>query len=214
MEYIRTWAERNNLRLNTSKSPEMLIPRGDGHWRVEPPPPLDLERVGSMVILGVTIRDDLRTTSHVDEVLAACSGSLHALRVLRARGLPPTALQEVARATTITRLLYAAPAWWGFASAEDRHRIERFMKKMQRFGYLSPTTKGIEEMIGEAEKRLMQAVIWNECHVLRNSFPAVQQRHYNFRHRSHDFKLPPKDDKNYISRILYRKQYLTAHSIG
>jgi len=111
LDGIRTWAERNNLRLNTSKSREMLIPRG-GQWRVPPPPPLDVKRVGSMVILGVTIRDDLRTTSHVDNVLAACSGSLHALR---AHGLPPTALQEVARATTITRLLYAAPAWWGFA---------------------------------------------------------------------------------------------------
>jgi len=125
--------------------------------------------------------------------------------VLRAHGLPPTALQEVARATTITRLLYAAPAWWGFASAEDRHRIERFLKTMQRVGYLLPTIKGIEEMIGEAENRLLQAVIWNEWHVLRDSFPAVLQRHYNFRPRPHDFKLPPKDDKNYIPIILYRK---------
>jgi hypothetical protein len=110
LDGIRTWATQNNLKLNTSKSREMLIARG-GKWKVAPPPLLDMERVASMVILGVTIRDDLRATSHVDGVLAACSGSLHALRVLRAHGLPSIALQEVARATTMTRLLFAAPAW-------------------------------------------------------------------------------------------------------
>ena len=111
----------------------MLIARG-GKRKVAPPPLLNMERVASMVILGVTIRDDLRATSHVHGVLAACSSSLHALRVLRAHGLPSIALQEVARATTMARLLYAAPAWWGFAGAEDRHRIERFQRKMQRIG--------------------------------------------------------------------------------
>jgi hypothetical protein len=76
---------------------------------------------------------------------------------------------------------------------------------MQRIGYLPSTTKGIEEMIGEAERRLLQAVIWNENHVLRGLFPGVVQKHYNLRPRPHDFKLPAKDDKNYIPRVLYRK---------
>ena len=76
---------------------------------------------------------------------------------------------------------------------------------MERFGYLSSTTKGISELIEEAEKRLLKAVIWNENHVLRGLFPDIVQRHYNIRTRPHEFKLPAKDDKNYIPRILYRK---------
>lgn len=38
------------------------------------PPPLDMSRVVSMVIIGVTIRNDLRITSSVDGALTSCSG--------------------------------------------------------------------------------------------------------------------------------------------
>jgi len=50
--------------------------------------------------------------SHVDGVLASCSGSLYVLRVHKAHGLPTKARQEVDRATTINHILYAPPAWW------------------------------------------------------------------------------------------------------
>src|SRR6218665_1260581 len=43
--------------------------------------------------------------------------------------LPESALHEVARATTFERLLYASPAWWGFASVSDRSRVGRFLQR-------------------------------------------------------------------------------------
>ena len=57
------------------------------------------------------------------------NGSLHALRVLRWHGLPAEALSTVTEATIISRLLYASPAWWGLTSAEDRARLESFLKE-------------------------------------------------------------------------------------
>src|SRR6218665_497090 len=36
----------------------------------------------------------------------------------------------------VARLLYAAQAWWGFALAADRQRIERFILRTVRMGYL------------------------------------------------------------------------------
>src|ERR1043165_4018110 len=77
------------------------------------PTTLGIVRVTSMLVLGVTVANDLSASSHVNRILSACSRSLYALRVLRAHGFPPTALHEVARETTISRLLYASPAWWG-----------------------------------------------------------------------------------------------------
>ena len=53
-----------------------------------PPPPSGIKRVKSMVILGITITDDLRASKHVDSVIASCSQSMYALRVLKAHGLP------------------------------------------------------------------------------------------------------------------------------
>ena len=156
-----------------------------------------------MKILGVIVRDDLSASGHITGVLGACSRSLYALRVLKSHGLPATAMWEVARATTLARLLYAAPAWWGFTKAEDRHRLDRFVQRTRRMGYLPETAPDVSEMVREAEDRLLMAVSWNASHVLRSLFPPTNKRRYSLRPRAHDFALPAKDDKNYISRVLY-----------
>src|SRR6218665_4046907 len=83
-------------------------------------------RVDHMKILGVTIRSDLKMTTHVSEVLAACTCSLYPLRIFRAHGLSGDPLFQVTRATTINRILYAGPAWWGLTSAPDRRGLGDF----------------------------------------------------------------------------------------
>src|SRR6218665_1676796 len=42
------------------------------------------------------------------------------------------------------------------------------------------------------------------AHVLRPIFPPLIARRPGLRPRPHDFTLPDKDDKNFISRVLYR----------
>src|SRR6218665_1707470 len=97
----------------------MLIVCG-GRWRVPHPPPLGngILRVDHMKILGVTIRSDMKMTTHVSEILAACTCSLYPLRILRAHALSGDSLFQVTRATTINRILYAGPAWWGLTNDE------------------------------------------------------------------------------------------------
>src|SRR6218665_441573 len=90
-----------------------------------PPPLPGIERVDSMIVLGVNISYDLWTSAHVDRLLGRCTSSLHALRILRAHGLPQDALHNVAKATLLSRLLYASPSWWGMTSADERLKIER-----------------------------------------------------------------------------------------
>jgi len=45
---------------------------------------------------------------------------LHALRVLQCHGMNDAALKTVYHAVVISRLLYAASAWWGLTTAADR----------------------------------------------------------------------------------------------
>jgi len=59
---------------------------------------------------------------HVDELLTKCSQSLLALRTLRHHGLPPDALQAVFKADVVNKLIYAAPARYGFITAADHGR--------------------------------------------------------------------------------------------
>src|SRR6218665_2922471 len=121
-----------------SKSRELIIQRRSGF--VPPPPIPDVSRVSSLSALGVVLRGDLDAHDHTSVALASCSRSLYALCTLRSRGLPSLALHEVTRATTLARLLFAAPAWWGFALALDRERLQRFLNKAIRMGYLSTNT--------------------------------------------------------------------------
>ena len=200
---ISAWATKNNLKLNPTKSKEMIVMRRSRRADLPPPYP-GIERVDSLVVLGVTISRHLRASLHIDRLLGTCTSSLHALRVLRAHGLPQEALYGVTRATIISRLLYAAPAWWGLASAGDRNRLERFFAKMKRLDYLPSSQEPIEALVDTAERRLLGAVISNYSHVLRSLFPPIVHRQYNLRPRSHNFKLPEKDDKNFIPRILYK----------
>ena len=44
---------------------------------------------------------------------------------------------DVTQATLIAKVMYAAPAWWGFFSDAEKDRIESVVKKAKRYGYLS-----------------------------------------------------------------------------
>ena len=89
-------------------------------------------RVSALRVLGVTISSGLGMRQHLDEVLATCASSMYALRVLRSYGLPPSAIHEVARMTTVASFMYASPAWWKFTLARDRPRVEQLLWRMIR----------------------------------------------------------------------------------
>src|SRR5688572_30019504 len=113
-------------------------------------------------------------------------------------------LYEVGRATTISRLLYAFPAWWGFTTANDRQKLQRFLQRAKRLGYLPPEHQDLDRMMEDADVRLLLAVNRNSQHVLRGLFPPTVCRPYALRPRPHEYELPKKDDHNFISRVLYR----------
>src|SRR6218665_1996897 len=75
LDHISSWAKLNNLRLNKTKSRELLI---HGRRSFQPRPHLtDVERVTTMKVLGVTLRDDLNASTHITEILAECSRSMY-----------------------------------------------------------------------------------------------------------------------------------------
>jgi len=92
--------------------------------------------VSSLKILGVTIvtiTDKLFVSNHVQDVVRKCAQSLHVIRVLRRHGMNDQALQAVYRSVVLAKLLYPS-AWWGFTTADDRHRIEAAVRRGIRAG--------------------------------------------------------------------------------
>src|SRR5207244_12051506 len=141
-----------NLKLNETKTYEMIVTSSSSKIKklTEIPSPLpNIARVGSLVMLGVTIQNNLKMTTHIAEKMNSCSRSLYALKVLKAHGMPQIELQEVFRSTTLASLMHAVPAWWGFTLAEDRNRLNSFFNKSKKAGFYET-----EFMVDQTEQAL------------------------------------------------------------
>src|SRR6218665_3242327 len=73
--------------------------------------------------------------------------------------------------------------------------------------HLSQLLQLLPYRAGEADERLFRAVLSGPTHVLRKHLPKVRQLSYNLRPRPQGFLLPSKDDRNFLSRLLYKDMY-------
>ena len=195
------------MRINSDKAREIAIIRRNKSSLSTHPSISGVSRTKSIKALGVLIGEKLTVTDHINKIICSGTASLYAIRTLKAHGASIQELQTYTRATIISRVMYASPAWWGLASGLDKSRLEGLMNKLRRAGYLHPDTLTAETLAQEADKVLFKAVQGNELHVLRNLFPLQRDPLYNFRERAHNFILPNKDSLNFIPRMLFKNMY-------
>lgn len=213
LEHISEWAHANNLILNTAKSMEMIIhkPRTKLDHLSVPPPPGGISRVTSMKILGVTMTDSLSFEPHVSNVVARCAQTGYALRILRAHGLNGLALWNVTRATLVSKLLYASPAWFGFLDEGSKGRCQGVIRKCIRTGYLNEDFGSFAEQCENADDGLFRAILGNNNHVLHQLLPPIKNCPYALRPRVHNHELPAAKNnslrKNFMYRMLYKNTY-------
>jgi len=74
-----------------------------------------------------------------------CTNHIHALRILRSQGLCKEAVHRVYNSIIIGKLLYAVSAWWGFASAAVRQRLQALLQRGIRT-LRSPETPNLTEL--------------------------------------------------------------------
>ena len=96
-----------------------------------------IDRVTCAKLLGVWLQNDLGTRKHCDYILKICNQRLYLLNLLKKQVLPQLQLQTVFHAILISRLLYAAPAWRGFARAADIDCIQWMLVKAKRWQLVS-----------------------------------------------------------------------------
>jgi hypothetical protein len=209
LAHIDQWSSANNLSLNRTKSYELIFYR-------RPPstvPSLTpgIERVSQLKCLGVTLSSNFSVSAHVSDVITSTTQSLYALRTLRAHGLKDTLLMSVFKATVLAKLTYCSPAWWGFASAEDKNRLEAVLRKATRAKFYSSDGKTIAALCSAADSKLFRNVLLNPDHVLHRLLPPRKSHNYNLRTRTHDLTVPHKmhslDELNFITRMLYQDLY-------
>ena len=207
---VERWATNNNLSLNRVKSLEMVFvaPRSRRELSLPPPNTFGFVRVDSIKALGVSFTRKLSVTPHVEDLLAASAKTLFALRTLRQHGLQNSFVHDIFQATVVAKLTYASQAWWGYANADDRARLEGFMRRCVRLGFRSASSPTLANVCDEADDRLFSAINNNTRHLLRSLLPPAKDEHYNLRKRSHSFQLPVKtsslSDSGFIKRMLYK----------
>ena len=171
-----------------------------------PTPIPGIQRIDMMKILGVSLSNTFSFNAHIDIALRQAAQSMYALRVLRSHSLTGEALWDVTRATTLARMLYASPAWWGCADMGHRQRLQNFISKLQRLGFLLRKSPSFADMCGTADEILFASVLRNEYHVLAQLVPPIKETPYQLRPRAHNRSLP-------LANTLMRKNFVYTHVV-
>jgi len=79
--------------------------------------------------------------------------------------------------------IYAAPAWWGFASADDRKRLEAFVRRGVRLDLYTRDDPTISELVKKLDDMLFQMILDDEAHVIHYLLPSATSITYYLRQR-------------------------------
>ena len=159
-------------------------------------------------ILGITVRSDLSMSDHVVSVCESAAQSLYAIKLLKSHGLDRQSAADVCKATVISRLTYASPAWWGFCNMSDKLRLQSIANRAIRWGYLDASQASVDHICNARDAKLFNRVLHNPSHVRHPLLPPPNSSQYNLRARGHNRQLPHKDspflDKNFFTWMLFK----------
>ena len=209
MENISKWSEKYNVKLNISKCKEMIVPSPYPSVRSTLPPSgmvVGIDRVKSLVILGVNITDRLTMHEHLDDLTTAANQTMFALRTLKRSGLCDEALWAVCRATLVAKIVYGSSAWWGFANKSQTDVIEGLLRRANKWGLYPSSGPTILSLVQKSDHLLFKKVLANSYHVMHTLLPPIKTTSYNLRPRIHDRVLPLKTT-SLAKKILHRMLY-------
>ena len=118
------------------------------------------------------------------------------------------AQKAIYKSVVLTKLLYASPAWWGFATSTDKQRLEAFLRRGVRLNLHSALDNSVLQRVQDTDDELFRAVMTNSHHVLHHMLPDRTSHPYTLRPRKHDCSLTIKEDaRNFVTRVLYKDMY-------
>ena len=208
LDNVQKWSVENNLQLNRKKSREIVFVRQHSHSVCDVPLIPDIPRVSSLKLLGVTLTHNFSMEEHVADVISSSAGSLYALCILRLHGMSAQNFHSVFKATVFSKLQYASPSWWGFMNSAQHDRLEGFLRKSARVGFVPNDSQSFSAACYSADDTLYHRIISDDNHPLQSFLPPKLSRTYNMRARAHDYQLPLKQnslhEKNFLIRMFYK----------
>ena len=114
LDHISSWATNNYMKLNTKKCKELRIIflRNEPNLSQLYIDGAPIDTVDSTKVLGVSLQNDFKWKSHVDNVTKKAAKLLYIIRVLKRNGLPVDDLITIIFKTLIRSVLqYSCPVW-------------------------------------------------------------------------------------------------------
>jgi hypothetical protein len=171
-EALQHWAEINKMIINTKKTKEIVFRRPDPCLYIPPLLLEDIERLRCVKLLGIFISDTLRFDEHVKYILTVCGQRSYLLKTLRWQGMPNALIDTVYQSIVLSRLTYALSAWGGFLTKQPINKIDAFLTRSHRFGYMAkPRT--LNDMLKTVDNTLYKAVC-KPGHCLNSLLPSVR----------------------------------------
>ena len=93
------------------------------------------------------------------------------MKILKSHGMNDSCLNNVCHATLISRLLYASPAWWGFASIAEKQHLQAVLNRAVKWGFYDPKGLSVSGLATKRDDKLFKSILGNEEHTLP---PTIQ----------------------------------------
>ncbi|TWW77038.1 hypothetical protein D4764_12G0004280 [Takifugu flavidus] len=125
------WCELNHLRINTSKTNEVVIDfsRKASHIAPVNIQGMDIEIVEEYKYLGVHLNNKLDWTHNTDALYKKGQSNLHLLRRLRSFGVCRSLLRTFYDSVVASVIFYAVVCWSCGSSERDRKRLNKLVRR-------------------------------------------------------------------------------------
>ena len=199
VEYMKKWADINEMSLNFTKTWEMCM--HGKTTKLSPPELPGIKRKSWLKLLGVTFQDDVTNWDiHIDNMLSKASSRMYILRVCKSYGYSKDQLNNLFNSLVMSVFLYGIEVWGAAYQRKYVDRIDRFLKRAHRFGFVTKKTT-ILDLIKDRDSKLFKNVIRDD-HILHDLLPPKRKR--VLRERKHDFIFPRVRTERFKQSFLNR----------
>ena len=177
VENIKVWAEENLMKLNLSKTKELVI---RGRTTLPPPEPIPtIERVSYLKLLGVTFQDSpTNWNKHFDDLMERAVKRMHILRVCKRNGYSVSDLDYLFNCLIMSLFTYCIRVWGVAAYTKYLIQIDRLLRRAFRFGYIQHELS-IQQVIKDRDLRLWKSIMGTSGRIfsphLRTALYAVDR---------------------------------------
>ena len=107
LKHISAWASENNLKLNETKTRQIVFKRKNCK-NESVIPVAGVELVNELKILGCTLQSNLRMEAQVQKIVTKCSQTMYALNKLKVYGLKGRPMHTICKSTLLSQITYAS----------------------------------------------------------------------------------------------------------